>query len=109
MTAAGARQPTPVLSTPMEELGIPEENLITLENIDDTDQATVQAAAESLIDEGCTLIIGASTGYSSFLPEIAEMYPEVTFAQWGNKVDGPGRIRDPLLRRYVSWLVMPAS
>ncbi len=72
----------------MEELGIPEENLITLENIDDTDQATVQAAAESLIDEGCTLIIGASTGYSSFLPEIAEMYPEVTFAQWGNKVDG---------------------
>lgn len=72
----------------MTELGIPEENLITLENIDDTDQATTQAAAESLIDEGCTLIIGASTGYASFLPEIAAQYPEVTFAQWGNKVDG---------------------
>ncbi len=72
----------------MNDLGIPEENLIVLESIDDTDQASVQAAAEQLISEGCTLIIGASTGYASFLPEIAAEYPEVTFAQWGNKVDG---------------------
>lgn len=71
----------------MKELGIPEENLIVLESIDDTNQATTQAAAEELINEGCTLIFGASTGYASYLPEIAAAHPEVLFAQWGNKVD----------------------
>ena len=71
----------------MKELGIPEENLIVLESIDDTDQATTQTAAEELINEGCSLIIGASTGYASYLPEIAAEHPEVVFAQWGNKVD----------------------
>ncbi|MBR2189156.1 MAG: BMP family ABC transporter substrate-binding protein, partial [Eubacterium sp.] len=71
----------------MDELGIPEENLIVLEEIDDTDQATTQAAAEELINEGCNLIFGASTGYASFLPEIAAANPDVYFAQWGNKVD----------------------
>lgn len=71
----------------MKELGIPEENLIVLEEIDDTDQATTQTAAEELINEGCTLIFGASTGYASYLPEIAAAHPEVLFAQWGNKVD----------------------
>ncbi len=74
--------------TAMETLGIPEDNLYVLESIDDTDQASVQAAAEQLIEAGCTLIIGASTGYASFLPEVAAEYPDVTFAQWGNKVDG---------------------
>ena len=73
--------------TAMKELGIPEENLIVLENIDDTDQASVQAAAEQLIGKGCQLIIGASTGYASFLPEIAAANPDVKFAQWGTKVD----------------------
>lgn len=72
----------------MTDLGIPEGNLTTLESIDDTDQASVQEAAEQLIDEGCNLIIGASTGYSSYLPDIAKKNPDVIFAQWGNKVDG---------------------
>lgn len=70
----------------MKELGIPESNLVVLENIDDGDQATTEAAAEELINDGCNLIICASTGYASFLPEIAADYPDVTFAQWGNKV-----------------------
>ena len=72
----------------MNDLGIPEDNLITLESIDDTDQASVKEAAEQLVDQGCNLIIGASTGYSSYLPEIAEKNPDVIFAQWGNKVNG---------------------
>ena len=71
----------------MKELGIPEENLIVLESIDDTDQAVTQTAAEELINEGCSLIIGASTGYASYLPQIAAEHPEVVFAQWGNKVN----------------------
>ena len=70
----------------MAELGIPEENLMVLENIGE-EQAAVQTAAEELIDEGCTLIIGASTGHAPFLSEIAAEYPDVVFAQWGNKVD----------------------
>ena len=72
----------------MEELGMnPDEQLIVMQEIDDTDQAAVQAAAEQLIDAGCTLIIGASTGYASYLPEIAAANPDVKFAQWGTKVD----------------------
>ncbi|MBQ9023311.1 MAG: BMP family ABC transporter substrate-binding protein [Eubacterium sp.] len=71
----------------MNELGIPEENLIVLENIYDTDQAATEAAAEELINEGCNLILGTSTGYASFIAPIAAEHPDVTFAQWGNKVD----------------------
>ncbi len=72
----------------MKELGIPEENLISLESIDDFNQASTESAAEQLIDEGCTLIIAGSTGYGAFLPEIVAAHPEVKFAQWGNKVEG---------------------
>ncbi|MDO5134080.1 MAG: BMP family ABC transporter substrate-binding protein [Eubacteriales bacterium] len=72
----------------MDELGIPKENLIVLEEIYDDDRASTQTAAEELINEGCTLIIGTSTGYASYLQEIAAAHPEVLFAQWGNKVDG---------------------
>lgn len=86
----------------MKELGIPEENLIVLESIDDTDQATTQTAAEELINEGCTLIFGASTGYASYLPEIAAAHPEVLFAQWGNKVDG-------LIDSGIKYMGMEAS
>jgi len=71
----------------MKELGISEDNLITLEEIDDTDQAATQAAAEQLIDAGCNVIIGCSTGYSTFLPEIAAKNPDAYFAQWGAKQD----------------------
>ncbi len=68
----------------MNELGIPEENLIVLENIGE-EQASTEAAAEELINEGCNLILGTSTGYASYLSPIAAEHPEVTFAQWGNK------------------------
>lgn len=71
----------------MKELGIPEDNLTVLTGIDDSDQASTKSAAEELIKDGCTLIFGTSTGYAAFLPEVAAEHPEVTFAQWGNKVD----------------------
>lgn len=70
----------------MNELGIPEENLIVLESIVE-DQASTEAAADELINEGCNLIIGASTGYASYLSPIAAEHPEIIFAQWGNKTD----------------------
>lgn len=73
--------------TAMENSGIPAENLITLENIVE-DQASVEAAVEQLADEGCTVIIGASTGYAGYLSDIAADYPDVTFAQWGTQTDG---------------------
>ncbi len=72
----------------MNDLGIPEENLISLESIDDFDQASTEAAAEQLIDEGCTLIIAGSTGYGAFLSDIVAAHPEVKFAQWGSKNEG---------------------
>ena len=59
------------------------------EVLENADRITVmtESAAEELIDDGCNLIICASTGYSSFLPDVAKKNPKVTFAQWGNKVN----------------------
>lgn len=71
----------------MNELGIPEDNLIVLEEIYEEEPASVEAAANELINEGCNLIIGTSTGYASILAPIAAAHPDVIFAQWGTKVD----------------------
>lgn len=71
----------------MAECGIPEENLLVIENVAE-EQAQVTAAAEQLIDEGCTIIVGTSTGYAGYLSEMAAEYPEVTFAQYASTGDG---------------------
>ena len=65
----------------MNELGIPEENLIALDGIEE-EPAQVQEAAQQLIDQGCSLIISASTGYAGFLEEVAAANPDVKIAQW---------------------------
>ncbi len=70
----------------MEESGISEENLVSLECIEE-DQSSVQSAFESLVDEGCNVIIGASTGYGSYLTDLADDYPEVVILQSGDQED----------------------
>lgn len=70
----------------MKDSEISEDQLVTLECIEE-DQASVESAFQSLIDEGCNVIIGGSTGYGSYLSDLADTYPEVVILQSGYKED----------------------
>ncbi|MDY3747511.1 MAG: BMP family ABC transporter substrate-binding protein [Lachnospiraceae bacterium] len=75
------------LTTAMKNLGMDvDSQLIFLENIAE-EQSSVQAAVDQLVNEGCNIIFGASTGYAPILSELAPSYPDVKFAQAGDKVD----------------------
>jgi basic membrane lipoprotein Med (substrate-binding protein (PBP1-ABC) superfamily) len=69
----------------MKELGIPEENLKVVENVAE-DQTSVNNAYNALASEGVNLIIGASSGYSTFLSELAAQNPDIVVAQQGDQV-----------------------
>jgi len=74
------------LSTAISNLGLdPETQFIFLENIAE-EQSSVQAAVDQLVNEGCNLIFGASTGYAPILSELAPNYPDVSFVQVGDKM-----------------------
>ena len=75
------------LVTAMENLGIPADNLMTLESIYE-EQAAVTAAVEQLVEEGANVIIGTSTGYTGYLSELSAEYPEVAFIQYGTEAEG---------------------
>jgi len=70
----------------MEAAGISSDKLVTLECIDE-DQSSVESAFSSLIDEGCNVIIGCSTGYGSYLSDLADKYPDVVILQSGDDED----------------------
>ena len=71
----------------MENVGLDTETqLLFLENIAE-EQSSVQAAVDQLVNEGCQIIFGASTGYAPILSELALSYPDVYFAQVGDKVE----------------------
>jgi basic membrane lipoprotein Med (substrate-binding protein (PBP1-ABC) superfamily) len=69
----------------MKELGIPEENLLVIENVAE-DQTSVVNAYNALASEGVNLIVGASAGYATFLSELAADNPSITIAQQGDQV-----------------------
>lgn len=69
----------------MEELGIPEENLKVIENVAE-DQTSVTNAYNALASEGVNLIIGASSGYATFLSDLAAQNPDIVVAQQGDQV-----------------------
>ncbi len=70
----------------MENLGIPAENLIFVENTAE-EVTAVTAAVDALAAEGVNVIMGASTGYAPILSDLAAAYPDITFIQVGDKVD----------------------
>jgi basic membrane lipoprotein Med (substrate-binding protein (PBP1-ABC) superfamily) len=70
----------------MADLGIPEENLIFVENTAE-EVTAVTAAIDALATEGVDIIMGASTGYAPILSELALEYPDITFTQVGDKTD----------------------
>ncbi len=70
----------------MQSLGIPEENLITIENVSE-EQVAVENAYNALVSEGVNLIIGASAGYAAFLSDLAPQNPDVVIAQQGARTE----------------------
>jgi len=69
----------------MKALGIPEENLKVVENVAE-DQTSVTNAYNALASEGVNLIIGASSGYATFLSDLAAQNPDIVIAQQGDQV-----------------------
>ena len=69
----------------MKQLGIPETNLVVMENVAE-DQVSVTNAYNALVSDGVNLIIGASSGYATFLSDLAAQNPNVVVAQQGDQV-----------------------
>ena len=69
----------------MKELGIPKSNLKVIENVAE-DQTSVTNAYNALASEGVNVIIGASSGYATFLSELAAANPNIVVAQQGDQV-----------------------
>lgn len=69
----------------MKELGIPEGNLKVIENVAE-DQTSVTNAYNALASEGVNVIIGASSGYATFLSDLAAQNPNIIVAQQGDQV-----------------------
>jgi len=69
----------------MKELGIPEDNLMVVENVVE-DQTSVTNAYDALVSEGVNVIIGASSGYATFLSDLAANNPDVVIVQQGDQV-----------------------
>ena len=70
----------------LKTLGIPEENLIFVENTAE-EVTAVTSAVDALATSGVDIIVGASTGYAPILSQLAPEYPNIMFAQVGDKVD----------------------
>lgn len=70
------------LHNAIADLGMSEDQLIIMENIEE-ETVTTTNVVEQLIEEGCNVIIGASTGYSPILSDLATQYPDVQFCQVG--------------------------
>ncbi len=70
----------------MKKLGIPEENLLVVENVAE-EQSAVNNAYDALVSEGVSLIFGASAGYAAILSELAAQNPNVIVAQQGDKTE----------------------
>lgn len=70
-----------------DELGLSDSQIIVVENIPD---ASVEADSSivQLIDEGCNLIIGGSSGFTKNMNAAYTAYPDVYFAQFeGDSAD----------------------
>lgn len=90
-------------------LGLSDEQIVRKINVDDTDNAAIEAAIQECVDEGCNIIFSTSWGYMDVTAEMAEEYPDIYFSHGtGYKSNGKnfnnyfGRIYQA---RYLSGIV----
>jgi basic membrane lipoprotein Med (substrate-binding protein (PBP1-ABC) superfamily) len=69
----------------MKKSGIPKKNLKVIENVAE-EQVAVTNAYNALAGEGVDLIIGASSGYATFLSDLAAKDKDIVVAQQGDQV-----------------------
>lgn len=67
-----------------DELGLRDDQLILMEEIADTGTVT-ENALEMLVDSGCNMIFGTSSGYTNPTATTSERYPDVYFHQFEGK------------------------
>lgn len=67
-----------------EELGLRDDQLVMMEEIADTGTVT-ENALEMLVDSGCNMIFGCSSGYTNPTAITSERYPDVYFHQFEGK------------------------
>ena len=63
-------------------LGMSEDQIVHIDGVPEEPVGTT-SAVEELLDQGCNVIIGGSTGYAPVLDELAPQYPDVQFCQVG--------------------------
>lgn len=64
--------------------------ILTMENVSDSDKSAAKDAATNLIDQGCTVIVGCSYGFMDALDELANSgdYDNIKFLHFsGNKMN----------------------
>ncbi|MDO4479390.1 MAG: BMP family ABC transporter substrate-binding protein [Lachnospiraceae bacterium] len=67
-------------------LGLSDDQIVYIEGVAE-DTIAASNAVEQLVDEGCNMIFGVSTGYAPVLNELYAEYPEVMFVQVGVPVE----------------------
>lgn len=70
----------------MKDLGLSDDQFIYVEGVSEETVATTNAV-EQMVDNGCNMIIGGSTGYAPILNDLAKKYPDVQFVQVGVPAD----------------------
>lgn len=61
-------------------LGLSDDQVVRIDNINDGDNDAVQKALEECMDAGCNVVFTTSWGYMEKTSEFAEKYPDVYFA-----------------------------
>ena len=68
------------LDEAVQKLGLSDDQYEYIEGVSETGSDT-QNAVESLINDGCNLIIATSTGHKTDMEALAEKYPDILFAE----------------------------
>lgn len=75
----------------IEVLGLSDDQFEYIEGVSATSTDT-QNAAETLITDGCNVIIATSSGFKSYMEDLAEEYPEILFAEADGDTTGDNLI-----------------
>ena len=63
-----------------QNLGLSDEQIVSKNNVSDSDDEEIKKAIKDCIDEGCNIIFTTSWGYMNVTAQMAEEYPNVYFS-----------------------------
>ena len=68
------------ITTAMKNLGLDPASLIVVDNVPDNDDTAVEAAIDTVVNQGADIVCGISFGYINPMEEMAAEYPDVIFS-----------------------------